>query len=65
MSGIKKTNPIKNVFDSLKKQPSNYDPLSSSKGTVNISGEEMASSTYQRMLTMQKSQQRFKSNNKS
>lgn len=47
MSGIKKTNPIKNVFDSLKKQPSNYDPLSSSKGTVNISGEEMASSTYQ------------------
>jgi hypothetical protein len=47
MSGIKKTNPIKNVFESLKKQPSNYDPLSASKGTVNISGEEMASSTYQ------------------
>ena len=47
MSGIKKTNPIKTVFESLKKQPSNYDPLSASKGTVNISGEEMASSTYQ------------------
>lgn len=47
MSGIKKTNPIKSVFESLKKQPSSYDPHSSSKGTVNISGEEMASPIYQ------------------